>query len=391
MHLVIPAGLPWDDGRWACSILREAGHEAWLVGGCVRDLILQREVHDVDIATSAHPEDVISCFPNVIEVGRSFGVIIVVHPSGRNLEVATFRHDGAYIDGRRPDTVIFSTASEDVKRRDFTINGLLLNPQDGEVVDHVGGLADIEQRCLRVIESPRRLAEDRLRVLRGLRFMAHLELTATSDTWAALCATELIGLSRERIWDEIRKGLSQRPAAWFQAVVASGHLSELLPFISELSEPTIFQLKRVQPDDDLLVALSVILFPHAGNELWTRMQNEPIPRELLRRLRAICQAASQLTAGCPLTMRRRICRGADAHLVGRVLTCLQQVPEIMKWVADEVAVGPLPTLISAADLLAAGIPKGPRIGHLLNEVIDKQLCGDLSDRAAALGWIESQK
>ena len=391
MQPVIPAGLPWDDGRWACSILREAGHEAWFVGGCVRDLILQREVHDVDIATSAHPEDVIACFPHVVEVGRSFGVILAVHPSGRHLEIASFRHDGAYIDGRRPETIVFSTASDDVKRRDFTINGLLLDPLSGNVVDYVEGVSDIENRCLRVIESPRRLAEDRLRVLRGLRFMAHLELTATSDTWAALCATKLTGLSRERIWQEIQKGLSFRPAAWFDAVVASGHLSEVWPIDVAAAESIVAHLRRVQPADDAIVALTILCLPHAGPAWWTWLQAEPLPRDLLRRLRSLCLAANHLISGCPLAVRRRICRSADAHVVGRVLTCLQQVPEMSHWLAIEADIGPLVPLVTAQDLLAAGIPSGPRIGRLLHEITDKQLRGELSDQEAARHWIESQK
>ena len=391
MQLVIPAGLPWDDGRWACSILLEAGHEAWFVGGCVRDLILLREVHDVDIATSAHPEDVIACFPNVIEVGRSFGVILAVHPSGRHLEIATFRHDGAYIDGRRPASIVYSSASDDVRRRDFTINGLLLDPRNGLVVDYVDGLPDIEHRCLRVIESPLRLAEDRLRVLRGLRFMAHLELTATSDTWAALCATELSGLSRERIWQEIQKGLSHRPAAWFHTVVASGHLSEVWPINVESTDSIIAHLRRVQPDDAVIVALTILCLPLAGPAWWTWLQSEPVPRDLLRRLQSLCLAVNHLISGCPLAMRRRICRSADAHVVGRVLTCLQQVPEILDWLAIEADIGPMAPLVTAQDLLAAGIPTGPRIGHLLHEITDKQLRGELSDSEAARRWIESQK
>lgn len=391
MQVVIPTGLPWDDGRWACDILHKAGHEAWFVGGGVRDLILQRDVHDVDIATSAHPEDVIACFPQVIEVGRSFGVIIVVHPSGRNLEVATFRHDGAYIDGRRPETVFFSTACEDVKRRDFTINGLLLDPQDGTVVDYVGGLADIQQRCLRVIESPLRLAEDRLRVLRGLRFMAHLELTATNETWTTLCATALTGLSRERIWDEIRKGLSQRPAAWLHAVKMSGHLADILPIESDFTDKSIEHLERVQADDEAIVPLTILIFPHSGPALWTWLQNEPIPRVLLGRIRSVCQAATQLIAGCSRAQRRRICRSADAQVVGRMLTCLQLVPEIMHWLADEKAIGPLVPLVSAQDLLAAGIPQGPRIGQLLHEITDKQLNGELSDHETTMQWVEIHK
>jgi len=388
MQVVIPTGLPWDDGRWACEILRQAGHEAWFVGGCVRDLILQRDVHDVDIATSAHPEDIIACFSNVIEVGRSFGVIVVVHPSGRNLEIATFRHDGAYIDGRRPETIVFSTACEDVKRRDFTINGLLLDPQNGTVVDYVGGLIDIQQRCLRVIESPLRLAEDRLRVLRGLRFMAHLELTPTSETWDAMCATKLTALSRERIWQEIHKGLSHQPAAWFRAVADSGHLTEVWPMTANFTLKTCEFLQRVRQEDDSIVPLTIILFPHSGPALWTWLQREPIPRDLLRRVRLLCQAATELISGCSLAQRRRLCRSADAESLSRVLTCMQHVPDIMKWVAEEAALGPLVPLVSALDLLAAGIPSGPRIGQLLHEITDKQLNGELVDQESAKAWIK---
>jgi tRNA nucleotidyltransferase/poly(A) polymerase len=386
MHLAIPTGVPWDDGRWAYARLQQAGHEAWFVGGCVRDLILQRPVHDVDIATSAHPHEVLACFPKVIEVGRSFGVVIAVHPSGRQLEIATFRHDGAYIDGRRPTSVVFSTAQEDVKRRDFTINGLLLHPFEETVVDHVGGLDDLHHRRLRVIEGPQRLLEDRLRVLRGLRFSAHLGLTPTAETWAALVSTSLDGLSRERIWQEIHKGLASRPAAWWKSVSASGHVPELIPCVSDHQQDIAQHLEAVTKEDDPMVALAVILAPAASPELWQWLQKEPCAREQQRRLRELCSARATLLHGCSLAVRRRLLRGPDAALLVRLLTCCGEVPEAATWLADEQACGPLPPLLTASDLLAAGIPPGPRIGQLLAASIDLQLTGALSERTAALTW-----
>ncbi|MBA3937426.1 MAG: CCA tRNA nucleotidyltransferase, partial [Planctomycetes bacterium] len=132
-----------------------AGHEAYLVGGCVRDLLLGRAVHDADVATNAHPEQVEACAAaagwRTVAVGRQFGVIIVVAPGGANVEVATFRHDGAYIDGRRPTTIAFTSAVADVQRRDFSVNALLYDPLQGLVIDHVDGLADLAARRLRAV------------------------------------------------------------------------------------------------------------------------------------------------------------------------------------------------------------------------------------------------
>lgn len=386
MYITIPTGVPWDDGRWACERLQQAGHEAWLVGGCVRDLILQRPVHDVDIATSAHPHEVLACFPKVLEVGRSFGVIIAVHPSGRHLEIATFRHDGAYIDGRRPTSVVFSTAEEDVKRRDFTINGLLLHPLTGAVVDYVDGLTDLRQRRLRVIDSPQRLLEDRLRVLRGLRFSAHLDLTPTPETWSALISTSLEGLSRERIWQEVKKGLSVQPAAWWRALVASGHLAEVLPLAETDLTLIAAQLAQVTGGDDALLPLAIIFAQSASPAFWQWLQKEPVPRDHQRRLREICTGAATLVRGCPLALRRRLLRGPDGAIIVRLLACCAQVPEAVQWLAEEQAQGELPPLINASDLLSAGIPAGPRIGRLLSEITDLQLTNTLTERSAALAW-----
>src|SRR6188768_3065546 len=142
--------------------LRKAGHEALLAGGCVRDELLGMEPKDYDVATSARPEEVQALFRRTVAVGAAFGVIEVLGPRRLNVQVATFRSDGAYIDGRRPESVVFSTAAEDAQRRDFTINGMFFDPLDGRVIDYVGGQADLKAGVLRAIGDPRaRFREDK--------------------------------------------------------------------------------------------------------------------------------------------------------------------------------------------------------------------------------------
>src|SRR5882762_8795468 len=158
--------------------LRQQGCQAYLVGGCVRDLLLGREPQDYDVATSATPDQVMSIFPETYAVGAQFGVVLVPSPEG-DVEVATFRSDIGYSDGRHPDEVRFSQdPREDVARRDFTINGMLLDPESGEVLDFVGGRRDLEARIIRTIGDPeRRFAEDKLRMLRAVRFAARFNYT----------------------------------------------------------------------------------------------------------------------------------------------------------------------------------------------------------------------
>jgi poly(A) polymerase len=150
--------------------LSDAGHEALFAGGCVRDALIGKEPKDYDIATSARPEEVLALFPGGDEVGAHFGVILV-RTGGHQFEVATFRSDGAYLDGRHPESVSFTTAEEDAKRRDFTVNGLFEEPSTGEIRDYVGGRADLAAGIIRAIGDPKeRFGEDSLRLLRAVRF-----------------------------------------------------------------------------------------------------------------------------------------------------------------------------------------------------------------------------
>ncbi|MDL5052727.1 CCA tRNA nucleotidyltransferase [Oscillatoria laete-virens NRMC-F 0139] len=166
--------------------LHDAGHTAYFAGGCVRDMLMGRAPHDYDVATSATPGQVIGLFPRTESVGAAFGVILVIL-DGIPTEVATFRTDGDYSDGRRPDAVHFSSPEQDARRRDFTINGLFHDPLTGQTLDYVGGRDDLAGKLLRAIGEPsRRFAEDKLRLLRCVRFATTLDFRIEPATWAAL-------------------------------------------------------------------------------------------------------------------------------------------------------------------------------------------------------------
>jgi poly(A) polymerase len=219
------------------SRLHETGYEAYLAGGCVRDHLLNRPSKDFDIATSARPDKVKALFPGSQLVGAHFGVIIVP-TAGRWTEIATFRTDGSYGDGRRPDSVTFATAEEDAARRDFTINGLFYDPQTAQILDHVGGQVDLAAKCLRAIgDAASRFQEDHLRLLRALRFACVLDFEIEPATWAAICQCSALirKISPERIRDELDKiWLSPQRVRGFDLLVASGLMAEILPEILDL-------------------------------------------------------------------------------------------------------------------------------------------------------------
>jgi tRNA nucleotidyltransferase/poly(A) polymerase len=217
--------------------LRAAGHEALWAGGCVRDELLGLTPKDYDVATSARPEEVRRLFRRTVAVGLSFGVVEVLGPRPLKVQVATFRSDVSYSDGRHPDAVVFSTAREDALRRDFTINGMFFDPLEGRLIDYVGGQDDLRARVLRAIGGPAaRFAEDRLRMLRAVRLAAHFELTIEPDTAAAITAMApgIDAVSAERVADELRKMLvdvhrARGMALFLDLGLAEPLLPELLP------------------------------------------------------------------------------------------------------------------------------------------------------------------
>src|SRR5437763_4786786 len=246
--------------------LRDSGHQAYLVGGCVRDLVLGREPADYDVSTDATPEQVMRIFPETYAVGAQFGVVLVPLPESekqvlhrpkpiRNdsleeeiavgpthklcVEVATFRRDVGYSDGRHPDEVQFSRdPCEDVQRRDFTINGLLLDPEKNEVLDFVGGQDDLKAGIIRAIGDPAlRFAEDKLRMLRAVRFAARFDYELESHTFAAIqeLAPQIAQVSHERVREELNKMLTEgHPRRAFLLLDQTGLLEEVLPEISAM-------------------------------------------------------------------------------------------------------------------------------------------------------------
>jgi poly(A) polymerase len=253
--------------------LRASGYDAYFVGGCVRDLLLGRQPADFDVATNAHPDAVLELFPRTFAVGAHFGVILVADEvDGRQIvtEVATFRNDGAYSDGRRPESVRFSESpQEDVLRRDFTINGLLLDPQlwkeSGDlqtaVLDFVGGRADLDAHVVRAIGNPQqRFEEDKLRMLRAVRFAARFDFAIEEKTAAALrsLASEIHQVSRERVRDELTRMLTEGHARRaFELLDSTGLLKEVLPEIDRLHG--VEQPPEFHPEGDVWIHTLMLL------------------------------------------------------------------------------------------------------------------------------------
>jgi poly(A) polymerase len=266
------------DFEFAKSIverLRQRGFQAYMAGGCVRDLLLKREPKDYDVATDATPQRVMEIFPDTFAVGAQFGVVLVPVPDGaseqssadaisksQTVEVATFRSDIGYSDGRHPDEIRFSRdPREDVVRRDFTINGMLLDPISGEVLDFVGGRKDLASGVIRAIGDPeRRLAEDKLRMLRAVRFAGRFEYEIEPATFAAIqrLADQIRVVSRERARDELTRMLTEGHARRaFQLLDETGLLPHVLPEISAMKD--VQQPPEFHPEGDVFVHTLILL------------------------------------------------------------------------------------------------------------------------------------
>ena len=238
-----------------CATLRGGGYQALLCGGCVRDLLLGREPTDYDVTTDATPEQVMALFPESVAVGAQFGVVLVPRDALK-VEVATFRADVGYSDGRHPDRVVYSKSpEEDVQRRDFTINGLLMRPESGEVLDFVGGQADLEAGVIRAIGEPdRRFGEDKLRLMRAVRFAARFGFSIEPETFAAVRrhASQITSVSAERLRDELTKLLTEGAARrGFELLDAAGLLSEVLPEVATMKG--VAQPPEYHPEGDVWV------------------------------------------------------------------------------------------------------------------------------------------
>ena len=254
--------------------LRERGHAAYLAGGCVRDLLLGREPADYDVATSATPDEVMQIFPETYAVGAQFGVVLVPDPNPPQtptavksyhagmIEVATFRSDVSYSDGRHPDAVRYTESpEEDVQRRDFTINGMMLDPMTNQVLDYVGGQKDLKARLIRAIGDPeKRFSEDKLRMMRAVRFAARFGYAIDPSTFVAIqtLAPQIHQVSRERLREELTKMLTEGQASRaFRLLDETGLLREVLPEISAMKG--VEQPPQFHPEGDVFVHTMLLL------------------------------------------------------------------------------------------------------------------------------------
>ncbi len=380
----------WDAALFILETLRQAGHVALLAGGCVRDRLLKVAPKDYDVATDAAPVRLQELFPRARHVGAKFGVILV-RKFGHDVEVATFRADGPYSDGRHPDAVVFGTDREDALRRDFTINGLFLDPVEDRVIDYVEGQRDLKSQVVRTIGDPeRRFAEDHLRMMRAVRFSARLGFRIEQDTFGAIVrhASKLSTISAERVYQELEMILAHatRAAGW-SLLFDTGLRTHLAPGWSVLDGERELTLRRLSafPAEDLDPALvmAAVVCDHPMAEV----------RTICRGLRLSNQLTSQIRF---LLESLPLCRRAESMELADLKAMMAQPPwESLKALfhADLVArsepldahlrlcrragavspefVSP-PPLLTGDDLSAMGMSPGPRMGKILSALYRAQ-------------------
>ena len=427
-------------------MLEGAGYQAFLVGGCVRDIVMGRPAKDFDVATDATPERVQQLFPGSVGVGAAFGVILVLGSQcDAKVEVATFRTDLAYSDGRRPDAVVFGhSAEEDVRRRDFTINGLLLDPRDDHIVDYVGGQQDLRAGLVRAIGEPEaRFREDKLRLLRAVRFAARLAFRIEETTFRAVRqqAGEIGTVSSERIRDELTRILTEGGARHgFELLDQSGLLAHVLPEISLMhgvEQPpefhpegdvwvhTLLLLGQLPPGASPTLAWGALLHdvgkpptftPPRGEgerirfdghvEVGTRMAEaiaqrlrfSSVETERIARLVAQHLRFKDVFEMRPATLKRFVRQpDFDEHLELHRMDCLaahgkldayEFVRKFLRETPKE-QVQP-PRLVNGDDLKSLGLAPGPGYRQILDAVEEAQLEGSLTTREQALAFVRER-
>lgn len=419
--------------------LSGAGHTTYFAGGCVRDALLGKTPKDYDIATSATPDEVLSLFPKSDPVGAHFGVILV-REKGLPFEIATFRHDGSYHDGRHPESVTFSTPKEDAQRRDFTVNGLFQDPANGEIIDYVGGQEDLANKTLRAIGSAeKRFQEDALRLLRAVRFATCLEFEIETVTWEAVCEnTHLLEkISMERIRDEFsRILLAPQRARGLDLLTESGLMRHIVVEVYDLigcEQPpqwhpegdvythTRIMLDMLGDDPSLELALGVLLHdigkpatfscdPAEGRIRFNGHDRvgADMAETILRRLKyanKTTEAVSAMVANHMNFMNVQQMRTAKVKRFMSRPTFEDEMElhrvdcassngftenyDFLRAKQDEFAAEPLipEPLVTGRDLIDLGQEPGPAFREILQAVQTEQLEGRLSSRDEALDFV----
>lgn len=431
-----------DKAFYIVQTLAEQGFQAVYAGGCVRDLLLGFEPHDIDIATNARPDEIEALFPKTVAVGKAFGVIVVIIDD-EEFEVATFRSDGEYSDGRRPDSVSFSSLEEDAKRRDLTINGMFYDPLTKQIIDVVGGQTDLEQKTIRLIGSPtERIKEDKLRLMRVVRFAARLGFKIEFSTYLAVMqhASEISTISVERIADEMTKILrvedKQRALGLlFDTKLLHAFLPEIV-VMKGCEQPPQFHPEGCVFTHTVL-ALSMLPKDASDTLLWGTFlhdvgkpstqtfedrirfsghdsKGKVIAEEILRRLKFSNEFIEQVVSLVENHMkftavdRMRVSKlkrflnlpKFDEHMELHRVDCesshgglehYEFVKEKMKTfeaTPETTKLDKLPRIVTGHDLIAMGYPKGKLFRTILEDVEDQQLEEQIFSRDEALEYIK---
>ena len=426
-------------GQAIAARLKERGHTAYFAGGCVRDFLMRQRAVDIDIATTARPEEIEKLFSKTIPVGRQFGVMVVVE-QGTAFEVATFRREGGYYDGRHPAEVSFTVPEEDARRRDFTVNGLFYDPFEKKILDYVGGQADIQKRVIRAIGDPyERFEEDKLRLLRAVRFASSLGFEIEAKTWKAVRekAVKIAEVSPERIREELVKILTRpNPARGFKLLSESGLMKRVLPEVEAMKGCE--QPPEYHPEGDVFVHTGLLLekmgepspllalsavFHDVGKPVTFSLkegrikfyEHAPIgadmTRKIMKRLRfsndeieavsecvanhmkfadvqkmrsgKLKQFVSRPTFPVELELHKIDCQASHGKLDNYQF--LQK--KIVEYAAEDLKPKPL---INGNDLIAMGMTPGPGMKPLLEEIYTLQLEGQFKDREECLAWIRKR-
>lgn len=422
--------------------LRDAGSLAYFAGGCVRDRLRGVQAKDYDIATSARPAEVQALFPRTLAVGAHFGVICVLE-GGRQYEVATFRSDGAYMDGRHPGEVTFSTPREDAERRDFTVNGMFYDPVTDEIIDYVGGRSDLQGGVLRAIgDAESRFREDRLRMLRAVRFATVLDFQIEPETWAALKlhAAEIHDVSAERIREElVRIFLHPNRVRGLDLLDESGLLAHVIPEMMALKgceQPPQFHpegdvwvhtrrmLELLPPEVTVPLVFSVLLHdigkpgtysldPAEGRIRFNG--HDKLGAEMTRRIMGRLRfSREEIDAAVEAVDQHMVFKDVQKMRVAKLKrfmarTGFEEEMELhrvdctsshamldnytfLREKQEQFANEPLipPPLVTGDDLIEMGWKPGPKFKEMLEAVQTRQLEGTLTTREQALAWVREE-
>ncbi|MGB2265431.1 MAG: CCA tRNA nucleotidyltransferase [Akkermansiaceae bacterium] len=424
------------------ELLSKEGHTAYFAGGCVRDILLGKDPKDYDIATSATPREVQAIFPESNAIGAHFGVILV-NTHGYDFEIATFRNDGSYSDGRRPESVTFTEPKEDALRRDFTINGLFQDTQTGEIIDYVSGKQDIDAKIIRAIGDPsERFREDALRLMRAVRFVATLGFDIEPLTWRAICdhADLLAKISMERIREEFTLIITaEHRARGFDLLTESGLMRHIIPEVYELigceqppqwhPEGDVYTHTRIMLDmltdkPSPRLALAVILHDigkpttYSFDEEQKRIRfnghdrvGAEMAESILQRLRYSNRVTDDVEAMVANHMNFMNVQNMRVAKVKRFMArptyedemelhrvdCassngLTDNYEFLRAKEGEFATAPLipEPLINGKDLIALGMQPGPQFSEILSRIETEQLEGTLNSREEALEFLSRE-